>query len=200
MNILLISLVLGAHAAEKPIVLSAERDNYGQGEQQALVFHEDHVVFSRNSNFLCGPSEHVRLGAFSAAYDADWKAARQQAEQMFVRLNQSVPDEPAKRAPHAPRLFVGVRDVTGSKAYAMTTRELLRESCDGKSLSADNAVEVSINKDKRVLITRLSGSDKGETTEQTLEASSCKLEGRQDNSQVYSCRIKDFGTALIVAK
>ena len=48
-----------ARAGEKPVVVSAERDNYGSLEQQALVFREERVDLSRNSNFVCGPEATV---------------------------------------------------------------------------------------------------------------------------------------------
>ena len=181
------------------IVVSAERDNYGSHEQQALVFREDKVEVSRNSNFVCAPAARVRLGEFTAPYDPALKAARDQATQMFLRLNQATPDAPGGHAPHGQHLFIGVREVTASKAYAFPTRKILEVPCKAEAFQPGDAVEISLEGEAGLRITQLGGSHKGQSTEQSLESARCTRHGKFNGAPVFECRVAGYGTALLAS-
>lgn len=186
-----------AVASEKPIVVSAKRDNYGSIEQHAVVFHKDKMVVTRNSNFFCGPSKRVLLGAFKASHNDERDTARAQAEQMFLRLKQDVPNLPSSASPHATRLYIGTREVTDSKAYASATRHILDLLCEATGLTAEDAVEVQLKDNKKLAFTKLSGRNKGQTKNRTLEEAGCKKRGSTDGSPVFECAVEGYGTALI---
>lgn len=190
-----------AQATEaKPVVVSVERDHYGVEEQQALVFHADRVVLSRSSNFFCGPAVAVQLGAFGSAYTDSLKRAKAQAEQMFLRLSQATPDARPPHSTHAPQLFIGVREVTKSAAYALPTKKILELGCATTGFQPDQVIEATITPQKQLKVTALAGVNKGKSTERPLKDAGCKLTGKLDGAAVYECRIEKFGTALLIAK
>ena len=119
---------------------------------------------------------------------------------MGLRLNPSAPAAQAGSAPHGQHLFIGPREVTGSKAYALPTRKILEEGCTDSLFEPGDAVEAVIEGGKRLKVTHLGGALKGQSSLQSLEAAHCARPGTLGGSPVFECRIESYGTALLLSK
>ncbi|MBI3544000.1 MAG: hypothetical protein HY075_12075, partial [Deltaproteobacteria bacterium] len=107
------------------IVLSAERDIHGFQAQQALVYGEDSLTFSRNSNFLCAPSDEVLLGVFHAPYEGERETERKYVEEIAARLPAGPASAAPARNPHGVKYFIGPRELVGRDANARTVERIV---------------------------------------------------------------------------
>lgn len=139
------------------IELRAERDMGGFVERQVLVFGEDRVRFSRNSNFMCFPAAKVALGRFAADYDDAKKSAREQLGRVLATFEPENPEptraEPASNAslqPAQPRLWglrltLGAREVAIDSSAGLLVKRLLEEACDETAWKPEKAARVSLD-------------------------------------------------------
>ncbi|MBI3543456.1 MAG: hypothetical protein HY075_09315 [Deltaproteobacteria bacterium] len=190
-RLLLAVAALGADPQN--VVVRGERDLSGFKAQQAIVFEEDRVVYSRNSNFLCEPEAQVVLGVFAAKYDRPARGERKLLEQVVARLGG---DRPRGGSPHELKLYLNQTEVTADKPNDATVRRLLGQSCaqlSGQGLKAERAVRVSLDDPASPVKLRVEGLD-GKSRGDVAIAEACRRQGT-----AWECDVAGFGKAFLAA-
>jgi hypothetical protein len=196
--LLAVALAQAAPAGAGPLVLRAEQDVGGSLSQQAVVFGEDDVTVTRNSNFLCEPGANARLGVFKARhYDERFESLRRQAEQVAGRLKPKPGESGVAQheSPHRLRLYVGKAEVTGERPAEGTVTRIIEDSCADNELRAEHAVQLTLRAEngRELLQTKtLGGKNAGRTTTVAASKACQKREGG-----VWECSIRGYGKAFL---
>lgn len=196
-NLLLLCLLGHASTAvaESRTVLRAEMDYYGEKIQQGLVYSDDEVLLSRNTNHFCGGENPARVGTFVASYDARLKANAAVVEQISLRAAKIGKDR-LSGGSHELRLYVGPVELTRDPTYGRVVERLVREACDYKIWEPVKAAEISFkpatgakNSKPSLVVRELKGKRVLSTYELGPEKSGCQHEGKR-----WRCTVAEWGT------